>query len=50
MGVFVPGVATGVVKFEGSSEVNMVAVDGDRIYLELRTDKRLEVKPESRLV
>lgn len=27
-----PGVATGVVKFEGSSEVNMVAVDGESVY------------------
>ena len=46
MGVLVPGVATGVVKFDGNSEVKMVAVDGDRTYLELRTDNRLDVKPE----
>jgi len=42
----VPGVATGVVKFDGSSEVKMVAVDGERTYLELRTDNRLEVNPD----
>lgn len=40
-----PGVATGVVKFDGSSEVKMVAVDGERTYLELRTESRLEVNP-----
>jgi hypothetical protein len=30
-GVFVPGVATGVVKLEGNSEVKMVAVDGESV-------------------
>lgn len=46
MGVLVPGVATGVVKFDGNSEVKMVAVEGDRTYLVLRTESRLAVKPE----
>lgn len=30
MGVLVPGVATGVVKFEGNSDVKIVAVEGER--------------------
>jgi hypothetical protein len=45
MGVFVPGVATGVVKFEGSSDVKIVAVEGDKTYFELRADMRLGAKP-----
>lgn len=43
--MFVPGVATGVVKLDGSSEVKIVAVDGDRIYRALRVAKRAFVKP-----
>lgn len=45
MGVLVPGVATGVVKLEGSSEVKMVAVEGDRTYLAFRVAKRELVNP-----
>jgi hypothetical protein len=47
IGVFVPGVATGVEKFEGSSEVKMVAVEGERMYREVRTERRAGVKPVS---
>lgn len=43
--MLVPGVATGVVKLDGNSDVKMVAVEGDKTYLELRTDIRLEVNP-----
>lgn len=41
----VPGVATGVVKFEGSSEVNIVAVEGDKTYLAFNVAKRELVNP-----
>ena len=40
-----PFVGTGVVKFEGSSEVNIVAVDGERRYLALRVANRASLKP-----
>ena len=42
-----PGVATGVEKFEGSSEVKIVAVEGDKMYRAFRTDIRLAVKPSN---
>ena len=43
--MFVPGVATGVVKLEGSSEVKMVAVEGDKVYRVANVASKLAEKP-----
>jgi hypothetical protein len=40
-------VATGVVKFEGSSEVNIVALEGEMIYLALRVAIIASFRPVS---
>lgn len=48
-GVWAP-VPTGVEKFEGSSEVNMVAEDGEIRYLEMMVCMRASRKPDSTLV
>ena len=46
-GVLVPPVGNGVEKFDGSSDVKMVAVDGERVYLVERVERRAGVNPES---
>lgn len=38
-------VATGVVKFEGSSEVNIVALEGEMRYRELRVAMSASLNP-----
>lgn len=43
-GVLAP-VATGVVRFEGSSEMNMVALEGDMRYLAVMVERRASLKP-----
>ena len=43
-GVLAP-VATGVEKFDGSSDVNMVALDGDIRYRELRAASSASLNP-----
>lgn len=43
--MFAP-VATGVVKLEGSSEVKIVALDGEIMYLPLSLPTRASLKPE----
>lgn len=43
----VPFVGTGVEKFEGSSDVKIVAVDGDSVNLELMVPRSALVKPEN---
>lgn len=43
-GVFAP-VATGVVMLDGSSEVKMVALDGEMRYLEFRVATKASLKP-----
>ena len=43
--MFVPPVGTGVEKFEGNSEVNIVAFDGDKVYRAVRTSTSALVKP-----
>ena len=44
-GVLVPPVCKGVEKLDGSSEVKIVAVEGDRVYLVAKVDKSACVKP-----
>lgn len=44
LGVLAP-VATGVVKFDGSSEEKMVALEGEMRYLALRVASRASLKP-----
>lgn len=43
-----PPVGKGVERFEGSSEVKMVAVDGDKVYFCVSLESRAEAKPASR--
>lgn len=43
-GVLAP-VATGVERFEGSSEMNMVALEGEMRYLDVRVERRASLKP-----
>lgn len=43
-GVLAP-VATGVVKFEGSSDVKIVALEGEMMYLELRVVSIASFRP-----
>lgn len=43
-GVLAP-VATGVERFEGSSEMNMVALEGEMRYLAVRVERRASLKP-----
>ena len=45
-GVFVP-VGPGVVKVEGSSDVNMVFEEGEMRYLAFRVARRASLKPEN---
>ena len=42
--MFAP-VGTGVVKLDGSSEVNMVALEGDIRYLEFRVPTKASLNP-----
>ncbi len=42
--------ATGVVKLDGSSEVKMVALEGDMRYLEFRVPIKASLKPMRLLV
>ena len=42
--MFAP-VATGVVMLDGSSEVKMVALDGDMRYLEFKVPTKASLKP-----
>ena len=48
-GVFAP-VATGVVTLDGSSEVKMVALEGDMRYLEFKVPIKASLKPAHALV
>lgn len=43
-GVFAP-VATGVVRLEGSSEMNIVALEGEMRYLAVRVERSASLKP-----
>ena len=43
--MLVPPVGSGVEKLDGSSEVKMVAVEGDKVYLAARVDKSAGVNP-----
>lgn len=43
-GVLAP-VATGVERFEGSSEMNIVALEGEMRYLAVRVERRASLKP-----
>ena len=43
--MLVPPVCKGVEKLDGSSEVKIVAVEGDRVYLVAKVDKSAGVKP-----
>lgn len=43
-GVLAP-VATGVERFEGSSEMKMVALEGEMRYLAVRVERRASLKP-----
>ena len=45
MGVLVPPVGNGVEKLDGSSEVKIVAVEGERVYLAASVERRAGVKP-----
>jgi hypothetical protein len=45
MGVLVPPVGSGVDRLEGSSEVKMVAVEGDKVYFCASTASRAGVSP-----
>ena len=47
--MFAP-VATGVVKLDGSSEVKMVALEGDMRYLEFSVPTKASLKPVRLLV
>ena len=48
--MLVPGVPIGVEKFEGSSDVKMVALEGDSVYLVDRVESNAGVKPETQTV
>jgi hypothetical protein len=43
--VLVPPVGNGVEKLDGSSEVKIVAVEGERVYLAARVDRSAGVNP-----
>ena len=45
IGVLVPPVGNGVEKFDGNSEVKIVAVEGERVYLVASVERRAGVKP-----
>ena len=47
IGVLVPPVAIGVEMFDGSSEVKMVALEGERVYRCARVAIRPDVKPRA---
>ena len=42
-----PPVGKGVEKLEGSSEVKMVAVEGESVYLQARVERSAAVNPAS---
>lgn len=44
-GVFAP-VAAGVVRLEGSSEMNIVALEGEMRYLAVRVERSASLKPK----
>lgn len=43
--MLVPPVGSGVEKLDGSSEVKMVAVEGERVYRAASVDRSAGVKP-----
>lgn len=45
-----PPVGIGVDKFDGSSDVKMVAVEGDRVYRWARTPSNPSVKPKCQTI